>query len=395
MTTASKLPSGVPTKRPAVVVDPTQFLPLTGGPEYPQQLDDYLDSDEPQIGLHVASFSDATIVSLSASHTLFDLGGRKELLQAWSLVMRGRKDQVKPLHGYDSDPLAVLGDGVSREPYKLESSVMTGWRGHFVALRFLLQKLYAGEETRVVCVPAAYVQELCQRARSEQRAGGSIFLSEGDVLSAWLARHVCATAPLVAAFPARTVRLGSAYGLRPVLGRDHDLLPASKAYLGNAFDVVYALMAARDMVSKPLGQIAGSIRRSIQEQGTREQIEAIHDLHNRTGGMAWVGSLFMYMIWTSNLSNAKLHEVDFSPAVVSRGMSIVTEPPSPTNNKPGRPVYFQTMPIMQHFPKRNQLVIYGKTMGGDYWLSGCLKRGAWAKIDRAMEEEWRDFSGAK
>lgn len=61
------------------------------------------------LGLHIVSFTDATLATLSWSHVLLDDMRRKALLDAWSLVLQGREDEVLPLHGVETDPMATLG----------------------------------------------------------------------------------------------------------------------------------------------------------------------------------------------------------------------------------------------------------------------------------------------
>ena len=56
-------------------------------PGDPQCLDDYIFTDRPMLGLHIVSFVDATLITLSWSHVLADALGNKALFDAWSLVL--------------------------------------------------------------------------------------------------------------------------------------------------------------------------------------------------------------------------------------------------------------------------------------------------------------------
>ena len=51
------------------------------------KLDDYLDADAPQLRLHIVSFNDKILVSLYWPHTLMDAMGKRELLDAWTLML--------------------------------------------------------------------------------------------------------------------------------------------------------------------------------------------------------------------------------------------------------------------------------------------------------------------
>jgi hypothetical protein len=94
-TVGSKFPTPSGTG-PSVVCDPEEFQSLMRRPDGPKALADYLYTDAPQLALHIVSFCDATLVTISWSHTLLDTMGMKLLLQAWSLVLQGRSDEVLP-----------------------------------------------------------------------------------------------------------------------------------------------------------------------------------------------------------------------------------------------------------------------------------------------------------
>jgi hypothetical protein len=72
----------------------------------------------------------------------------------------------------------------------------------------------------------------------------------------------------------------NAYGLRSVLA--NDLLPVGTAYVSSAVFAVFAFLPAYQIFQKPLSFVAAQIRRSIQEQGTRSQIEALAALNQKT-----------------------------------------------------------------------------------------------------------------
>ncbi|OWY57736.1 lysr family regulatory protein [Alternaria alternata] len=72
-------------------------------------LDDWIHTDKAQLGLHVVSFKDTTLVTLTWLHTLLDAMGRQALLKAWQAVLEGRDDDVPEFWGFDFDPLAQLG----------------------------------------------------------------------------------------------------------------------------------------------------------------------------------------------------------------------------------------------------------------------------------------------
>lgn len=98
---ASQLPKA--SSRPAVVGDPEQFTPLARPFGTPTTLEDYLNQDRGQLGLHVVSFTDATLVVLYYNHTSFDLMGWGALMTAWTHELHGRGDQIVTPLGGDPD----------------------------------------------------------------------------------------------------------------------------------------------------------------------------------------------------------------------------------------------------------------------------------------------------
>lgn len=192
---ASQLPKA--STRPAVVGDPEHFTPLARPPNTPASLDDYLYQDRGQIGLHVTTFVDATLVVLYYTHTTMDLMGWGALLAGWTAELHGRGHELPvPLGGDPGDagfdPMSELGAHPS-EPHQLAQHhmPMSGLLGF--GLRNSLDLAVRAKECRIVCVPGKFVDQLRAQAldqlRAEAPAGSAApFLSHGDVLSAWWTR---------------------------------------------------------------------------------------------------------------------------------------------------------------------------------------------------------------
>ncbi|KAI1378576.1 hypothetical protein F4677DRAFT_371387 [Hypoxylon crocopeplum] len=387
--TGNRLPKA--TAKPTVLSDPEEYAPLLRRWGAPRRLDDYLYSDAPQLSLHIVSFTDATIVSLSWPHTLLDAMGRRALLDAWIAVLEGRDDDVKPLHGVLHDPLLTLGSN-PQEPYVLAHRRLSPLQALLFAISYIWMTLFwwRGEDTRMVCVPAAHVKALHQGARDylaaqcDEDEKVKPFVSEGDVLSGWVTR----LALLHLRHTDQTVSIMNAFGMRSVLA--NDLLPPTHAYVGNAVAGVYAFVSMRDLFARPLGYVASAVRRSIAEQGTRAQVEArvaVDRAAGRRGKSAMYGDQNMVPVMVSNWSKAKFFETDFSAAVVRPGAD-----PAKRANKIGRPSYIQPNGRMTGIPTRNSFPIVGKDAAGNYWLSGTLQRGLWRGVQEAMDTEHNYFS---
>jgi hypothetical protein len=80
------------------------------------------------------------------------------------------------------------------------------------------------------------------------------------------------------------------------------------------------------------------------------------------------------MITFSNWTKANLFGVDFSAAVVHS-----------SGDRPGRPVYIQNNQLGLTLP--NGFPIIGKDSEGNYWLSGYMNVGCWARIEELLARE--------
>ncbi|KAL3495061.1 hypothetical protein BJX62DRAFT_222830 [Aspergillus germanicus] len=379
---ASKIPK--PSIRSAIVGDPDTLAGLAWEPEYtPRGIKDYLTSDIPVLGLRVNSFTDKTIVTLQWQHVAFDALGLQYVVEGWSAMLWGREDEIPTPCGIDADPFDALATG-SRAP--TEKHVLrnrqVGWGGILKwGLGYGVDMLLRAKENRIVCIPATFWQAQLNKTLNELRAEAlekgedpsKVFLTENDVLTAWILR--CTVGEMQAS-PDRTVAASIAMSLRKAF--EGDLIPKSSEnpYVGNAFGWANVLITAGDITTKPLSWLARQVRRAINEQGTRAQHEAYYETVRTSGtGLPIVifGDGGMAQIGFSNWSKAGLFDLDFAPARVNHGAS-----------GPCRPSYVQE----NHGPIKpaDGFFILGKDENGNYWTSACKVRGQWAKFEAELRK---------
>lgn len=373
---ASQLPK--PSARPSIVGDPDDFRSLFYPQGGPTKLDDYLNEDRPQIGLHIISFTDKTLVTIYWPHTLMDAMGKRALLDAWTLMLNGRTDDIITPRGagLDADPLADLGRNPT-EPHKLSHRHM-GMLGLVQYGLYNILDFFRTQENRMVCVPGPFVAKLREAALTEveteeEKESGvdKPFLTQGDVLCAWWTRIAIAHLPRKSR---RTVVLNIAIDLRPSLAGD--LLVGDDArYVSNAIGFVNVLLPAKDIFDKSLGEVALEIRCAIVELRTRGQVETFCAMWRASYGKVppFFGDPGMHMVTYSNWSKAKLFELDVSAAVVRPGEG---------NKRPGIPKYIQNNQFGLILP--NAFPIIGEDADGNYWLSGYLNKGHWSNIEQQL-----------
>lgn len=393
---ASQLPRA--SSKPQIAGTVQDFLPLMRPPGGAEKLADYLDSDRPILGLHIVSFTDSTLVTLSCSHAVLDGGGRKALLEAWSRVLQGRSTEVPELHGYREDPLAELGSAAT-VPYQHEKKLMTPWQTTRFVVRAIYDRLFRKRQfqTRMVCIPAPFVAHLRARALSdlassdapsqkENTLNSFPWLSPGDVLCAWWARMIVWAGPQD---PQQEVVVNNVLGLRSTLP---DFLPPEKAYVANAMMLMPSFFTARDLLSKPLGYTALILRQAIARLKLREQIEARfrldRDVQRKQALPVVYGSAGMRMIVCTNWCQNKPHEVDFSAAVIRQtpGHSHETTRGA---TKVGRPSYMQLHGFSHTASSLNTFSI-NQDAEGHYWICSLLPTKYWKQVESLLE---KDFDG--
>ncbi|KAL7928930.1 hypothetical protein V8C35DRAFT_284815 [Trichoderma chlorosporum] len=365
---ASKIPNS--SAQPAVVCDPDSFRELFCPEGGPISLEDYLNRDIPQLGLHIVSFEDKTLIIIYWPHTLMDALGKKALLDAWVLMLQGRSDEIVAPQGGENDPLANLGKSPT-EAHKLATRRLSMFGLAQYGISNVLD-LFRTQENRMVCVPGSYVEKLRQEAIDELAADNTEkpFLSEGDILCAWWTRLAVSHLPHDAQ---KTIVLNNAYSLRKSL--ETDLLPKGTPYVSNAIGFINVLLPVQYVFEKPLSYIAAATRSAIKELGSRSQVEAFSALWRESNGKIppFFGNGSMHMITYSNWSKAKLFEVDFSAAVIKRGKG---------GAKSGLPTYIQNNQFGLILP--NGFPIIGKDSDGNFWLSGYMNKGLWGRIEEQL-----------
>lgn len=362
------------TTRPKIVGDPNEFEEFILPPEAPRKLDDYLNSDRRQIGLHITTFQDMTIVTLYFPHTLMDAMGQKALLDAWSWILRGEEENVTTPYGTESNPLAILGTA-SGESYKLASQQLgfLGLVGYGLkqAVNFIWPS-----ENRMICVPARFSEDLRRNTMDElatvssDEVLGELYLTNSDILCAWWTRILVSHS---SCYPEQTITVNNAFDIRKALRSD--LIPEGATYVSNAVGFINVLLSAKDVLEKPLAYTALEIRGAITDLGTRKQVESFFSLVRQNPGKLppFFGDSNMHLITFSNWSKANLYELDFG-AAVTKGFSADL----------AKPRYIQNTQL--GFTPPNAFPIIGKDREGNFWLSGYLKRGQWAEIESQFTE---------
>ncbi|CBF87369.1 hypothetical protein AN9305.2 [Aspergillus nidulans FGSC A4] len=380
---ASRIPK--PSPNPAIVGDPDALESLAWDPGYtPNGINDYLTSDRPVLGLRVNSFTDKTVVTLQWQHVAFDALGMQYVVEGWSAMLWGKGDSIPTPVSPESDPFDVLATGARPTTEKhILTDMKVGWGGILKwGLGYGVDMLLRAKENRMVCVPESYwrpqmeraLQELREEARSTGADESRVFLTENDIVTAWILRCVIGQAGMS---PDRTVAASIAMSLRKAF--EGDLIPpsAEHPYVGNAFGWSNVLITAGEVTSKPLSWLARQVRKAINEQGTRAQHESYYEMVRMSGtGLPIVimGDGGMAQVGFSNWAKAGLFDLDFAPARMDG------------KGEACRPSYVQE----NHGPVKpaDGFFILGKDGKGNYWTSAYKVKGTWERFEQQMKKDF-------
>ncbi|KAF4826911.1 Acetyltransferase BOT5 [Colletotrichum tropicale] len=350
--TASKIPRPPSSGQPTIVGDPSHLSDLYLGPDIPRGLNDYLFTDRPQLGLRIVSFKKSTVIVLHWLHLSADAVSIGSLLNAWSLKLQGREDDIpKPLTG--AYALGDLGKSPTRPHVLSHQHMSTVSLGKWLFWNFY-NLVIRPKENRVVCMPAEYLRRLKEKAMAELEAQPSI---DGKEKPKFMA-------------------LQQVYEWRRAL---KDLIPHDRPILSNCVGFVVTLIPAKDLLQKPLSYVASQIRRTLIEQGSREQIEAYTSLIRQdpiNKAPPLFGDTSMNLLMFTNWQRARLYETDFSAASVTK------------LDGPLFPSYIQAVPGPYEF--NDGLILFGKDSSSNYWFGGQRAQGQWGMMERKIEEGMKD-----
>ena len=382
---AKKLP--IATTDASIQSGPQNFRTFAARGDAPATLEDFIHSDTPMLSLHITSFTDATLVALSWPHALMDVMGQKALLHAWSLVLAGRDSEVPKVLGAHEDAVVAAAEAPSGpiEEFKLGAKRLATSSMIWFGARFGWDLLTSKSvETRTICMPRKFVEELRQQAMAELAAehgeGKDVFISEGDALTAWALRSVALSSP-----QPRPVTALHALNLR---FRLPSLINASGVYIRNMAIAAFTFIPA-ETATENFGAIALENRRCLGEQATEPQVlafvrELCADPALVVNPVVFCGDPNTILVPFTNWTKADFTKIiDFSPAVVG-GNGTDEDEDEARFKRPGSLTFHHAQSLREHPASRNVFVIMGKDQGENYWVTATLHPPTWGVIEKSL-----------
>ncbi|KAM3545477.1 hypothetical protein ARSEF1564_001639 [Beauveria bassiana] len=171
-------------------------------PGVPTTLAEHISRGLPQLGLHVTTFRDATLMELTWPHTVMDGTGQRDLLAAWSLALAGRAHDIPPLAGAREDVPRRMAERYAdadadadarqrlEEDDVMQDRALTGLGKLLFFCRLLWRLLTSPRaDWRVFRLPRAVVarwREDVEKLPPDPKTGKPPFVSNGDLICAWL-----------------------------------------------------------------------------------------------------------------------------------------------------------------------------------------------------------------
>ncbi|RDA87076.1 hypothetical protein CP532_0187 [Ophiocordyceps camponoti-leonardi (nom. inval.)] len=364
--------------------------PFLAPRDYPKTLQDMISRDLPQISLHITSFSDATLVAVAWPHTLMDAIGQQALLRSWSLVLAGREQEVPPVLGARKDILEELEEEESeeeRESLALERNRLGLFGSVAMIARFKWDRFWSPSlELRAIYLPGKILRSLQAKAQKQIREysqddDGS-FVSEGDVLTAWIAQAISQSRP----GPPRPLTLVSFFNARYRLPRLR--AETGGVYAQNMTQMSFTFCSPQ-LAGGELGLLALHHRRQMAEQTSPRQ--TLSQLRTMRRGIekgkfdVFFGEANALPVFYNNLAKVDLLKaVDFGPAVLSQG-----DCRDSRSNPPGTMIMYYNQPVDGSLGGPSSFYMLGKDYADNYWLMGNLLPQAWTRVEeelRRMED---------
>ena len=359
------------------------FRPLIARPNFPK-FEDMIRQRLSSLSLHISSFHDATIVSLTWPHVLMDAFGAKGLLIAWSSVLAGKEEGVQPVLGAREDFLRKkeeIRKDVKEEDFQMEEHRLTGLSLVMFSLRFLWGKIWGPRrERKIVLIPKSSFTKMKAKAQQEaaessQEGEGKPFISDSDILTAWFSRAVALQTP------SRPLTVLNLLNLR---FRVPLLLRSGGVFLQNMVLGTYSFLNAP--ASQSVGSIALDHRKHCAKQGTERQAvcfleSSLRDIDAGGTPRFLFGESNAVIVAFNNLLKADVMQAaDFSPSVLSQGD--VSEIRS---NALGTMTSYFNGDIDSSFSDLHIFVVLGTDSNENYWILGCVHPRTWQSIEKELK----------
>jgi hypothetical protein len=304
----------------SITVDPERYRSLYQSPDIPKTLQAYLQGDVPVLSVHVTCFTNATFVGVLIPHVIADAASFGLFFQGWADVLQGKP--APKLVSYKEDRMAqsVMEVKSGDTPAIVEKFALP-WLQEMIFIFWMLVNIIRQWHINIVdiYIPAKVIRKWREESMAEL---GGAWISEGDVLTAWLIQvHAAQDGSVRDSTNSHCDPQHRLPDLRKdvsawIIADTRGRLPlVPKNYWGNAVMPLLAHLPGRTSIAS----VGARIRRTIMAQTTPEELAKEVDFINRyrkargRDGIVAVAGTDLYVV--TNWTRANLHGVDFSGAL--------------------------------------------------------------------------------
>lgn len=373
----------------------SQFNTLTIGPEWALEFDEHISRQEPVIGIHIALFKDATLISIRWVHVVCDFMGIKALVLAWSMDLDGRYGDIPEFMGAHDDPLKNVGSVPPKEPYALADIQLSPEAFKKTYDKYLEHvEAYPFSVRRMLVLPDSALQKIKMDFIGGHRPDnlqvipkGALFngqfISDADILAAWAARLCCGILPDIDQ-PVHVMGMYEARHCLPeTFPQRKDKPESSPVFIANATFSTSTNTTLEALRHQPLARTALLVRESVATLTKAPQVHAqLHLLRESyardTENPAIFAAENSFILVVSNFSKMEFFDsIDFSPAVLT--------PAAEGHGKsPGKIAWHQWTSLQHSTHIRNMFQVGGKDGQGNTWMMAILPPETWAVVEEHL-----------
>lgn len=363
---------------------PEEFKPLLRHPQSPRWISDWIYSDAPQLHIHVVVFQDATLVTITHLHVLFDAMSRAAFIKAWAAAVGGRVQDIPRCIPMDQDPFAAVGnDKASARNYVYHEQLLSWPALILFFIRLLVELLWHWRaEEHTFRFPGRCVDRMRETTLSnlapvtdKSIPAQAPFVSESDIILSWWARTIVKALNVS---PYRNILIMNVVNVITLFA---DRIPSDTVCLGNAGSLANTMFTAAQAIDdEGLVNISSKLRQDLIKHRTLEQVDALVSIqkHSVAKIASWVvGGGNVLFLPCSNHHKGRYFEADFSAAFVEP----VTGDES--SNR-GKPSFVNDAYYCSVYPTRNFLRVLGKDANGDWWLASNTRVSAWPVVQKEL-----------
>jgi len=363
---------------------PAEFAPLLRHPQSPRWLSEWVYSDIPQLHIHVVVFQDATLITITHLHTLFDAMARAAFIKAWAAAVGGRDQDIPRCIPIDQDLFAAVGsEKTAAKNYVYYEHLLSLPAMILFFLRLLFDMLWHWkDEEHTFRIPGRCVDRMREATLAslalvtDKSIPAQVpFVSESDIILSWWTRTM---AKALNVSPSRTIMIMNVVNIANLFA---DRIPSATVCLGNTGSFAHTIFTARQAVDdKGIAYVSSKLRQDLIKHRTLEQVDALvsiqrHSLSKVASSLIGGGNILF--LPCSNHHKGRYFEADFSAAL--------GRPESQDGSHiRGRPSFVNDAYYCSEYPTRNFLRVLGKNENGDWWLACNTRAGAWPIIQREL-----------